>query len=45
MLLKTDNLLEDVKKCLTDPVFDVTQNFSLSKSREFYDKWKEAWEE
>lgn len=43
MLFETDNLLEDVKKCLTDPVFDVTRNFSLKKSREYYEKWEKAW--
>lgn len=43
MLIKKDNLLEDVKKCLTDPVYDVIQNFSLVKSREYYDKREKSW--
>lgn len=33
------NLVEDVKKTLTDPIYNVTHNFSLEKSREFYDMW------
>ena len=37
------NLLEDVKKCLTDPVSDILQNFSLEKSRFYYDKWAKQW--
>lgn len=43
MLLKTDNLLEDVEKCLTDPVYNVIHNFSLEKSKEHYAKWEKAW--
>ena len=41
------NLLEDVRKCLTDPVSDILQNFSLEKSRFYYDKWatqRAAWD-
>ena len=38
-----NNLLEDVKQCLNDPVFDIIKNFSLQKSKEFYSKWEEAW--
>lgn len=40
---KRDNLLEDAKKCLTDPVFNVIKNFSKEKSKEHYDKWAKAW--
>ena len=44
MLIKKDNLLEDVKKCLTDPVYGVIHNFSLKKSKEYYAKWEKIWE-
>ena len=37
------NLLEDVKKCLTDPVSDILQNFSLAKSKLYYEKWAVQW--
>ena len=37
------NLLEDVKKCLTDPVSDILQNFSLEKSKLYYEKWAKQW--
>lgn len=43
MLFDKDNLLEDVQKCLTDPVYGVAHNFSLAKSREYYAKWEKAW--
>lgn len=43
MLFDKDNLLEDVQKCLTDPVYSVAHNFSLVKSREYYAKWEKAW--
>lgn len=33
------NLVEDVKKTLTDPIYNVTHNFSVEKSREYYDGW------
>lgn len=39
-----NNLREDVKQCLSDPVFDIIKNFSLQKSRKYYSKWEEAWE-
>lgn len=39
-----NNLLEDVKKCLVDSVYDITQNFSLEKSRTYYNLWKEKWD-
>lgn len=35
-----NNLLEDVKKCMTDPVSDLLLNFSLEKSKEWYEKRK-----
>lgn len=38
------NLVEDVKKTLTDPIYNVTHNFSLEKSREFYDGWVEEFD-
>lgn len=38
MRITEDNLLEDIQKCMTDPVSDVLQNFSLEKSRKFYEK-------
>ena len=37
------NLLEDVQKSLTDPIYDICKNFSLKKSREYYDKWAKQW--
>lgn len=37
------NLLEDVQKSLTDPVYDILQNFSLEKSREYYNKRATQW--
>lgn len=39
-----NNLLEDVKKCMTDPVSDVLLNFSLEKSRKGYEDRKKQWE-
>lgn len=44
MRIEEENLLEDVKKCLTDPIYNITQNFSLQKSREYYNKWAKQWE-
>ena len=38
------NLLEDIKNCMTDPVADILQNFSLEKSEEHYDKRVKQWE-
>ena len=35
---KDDNLLEDIQKCMTDPVADILQNFSLERSKKFYEK-------
>lgn len=43
MKVVEDNLLEDIQKCMTDPVSDVLQNFSLEKSRKFYKKHVEEW--
>lgn len=37
------NLLEDVQKSLTDPVYDILQNFSLEKSKEYYNKRATQW--
>jgi len=39
-----NNLLEDVKKCMTDPISDILLNFSLEKSREGYEDRKRQWE-
>lgn len=39
-----NNLLEDVKKCMTDPVSDILLNFSLEKSRKGYEDRKKQWE-
>ena len=39
-----NDLLENVKKCLTDPIEDILQNFSLEKSRTYYAKWAKQWE-
>lgn len=39
-----NNLLEDVKKCMTDPIYDIIQNFSLEKSKEWYEKRKKQWD-
>ena len=39
-----NNLLEDVKKCMTDPVSDLLLNFSLEKSKEWYEKRKGQWD-
>lgn len=39
----TENLLEDVQKCMADPVSNVIQNFSLDKSEEHYNKWVVQW--
>lgn len=39
-----NNLLEDVKKCMTDPISDVLLNFSIEKSRKGYDERVKQWE-
>lgn len=39
-----NNLLEDVKKCMTDPISDLLLNFSLEKSKEWYEKRKKQWD-
>lgn len=44
MKIPKSNLLEDVKKCMTDPIYDIIQNFSLEKSREGYKKRVKQWE-
>lgn len=38
------NLLEDIQKCMTDPVYDICKNFSLEKSKEWYEKRVKQWE-
>lgn len=30
--------MEDIQKCMTDPVADILQNFSLERSKKFYEK-------
>lgn len=40
----TDNLLEDVQKCMTDPIYNVVKNFSLENSRKYYKKRANKWE-
>lgn len=42
--MKKTNLLEDVQKCMVDPIYDIIQNFSLEKSREGYEKRVKQWE-
>ena len=39
-----DNMLEDVQKCMVDPIYDICKNFSLQKSREGYEKRVKQWE-
>ena len=39
-----NNLLEDVKKCMTDPISDLLLNFSLEKSKEWYEKREKQWD-
>ena len=39
-----NNLLEDVKKCMTDPISDILLNFSIEKSRKGYDERVKQWE-
>lgn len=43
MKIPQKNLLEDVQNSLTDPVYDILQNFSLEKSREYYNKRATQW--
>lgn len=43
MIIPEENLLEDVRKSLEDPVYDILQNFSLEKSKEHYNKWAIQW--
>lgn len=38
-----NNMLEDVQKCMTDPIYDICKNFSLEKSRAYYEKWERQW--
>jgi hypothetical protein len=39
-----NNLLEDVKRCMTDPISDILLNFSIEKSRKGYDERVKQWE-
>lgn len=39
-----NNILEDVQKCMVDPIYDICKNFSLQKSREGYEKRVKQWE-
>ena len=39
-----NNMLEDVQKCMVDPIYDICKNFSLQKSREGYEKRVKQWE-
>lgn len=39
-----NNLLEDVKKCMADPISDILLNFSIEKSREGYNERVKQWE-
>lgn len=41
--MKKTNLLEDVQKCMVDPIYDIIQNFSLDKSKTYYAKWADQW--
>lgn len=43
--MKKTNLLEDVQKCMVDPIYDICKNFSLEKSKEWYDKRVKQWDE
>lgn len=39
-----NNLLEDVKKCMIDPISDILLNFSIEKSRKGYNERVKQWE-
>ena len=41
--MRKTNLLEDVQKSMTDPIYDIIQNFSLDKSKTYYTKWADQW--
>ncbi len=45
MRKKENSLLEDVQKCMVDPIYDICKNFSLEKSKEWYDKRVKQWDE
>ena len=40
---KKDALLEDTKRCLVDPVFNVVRNFSKEKSEDYYKLHADEW--
>jgi len=44
MIKPENNMLEDVQKCMVDPIYDICKNFSLQKSREGYEKRVKQWE-
>ena len=39
-----DALLNSVQECLVNPIHSIKENFSKSKSLEFYEKWAKQWE-
>lgn len=41
--METDELFRSVNECLTNPVSDILQNFSLEKSKTYYEKWAKQW--
>lgn len=41
--MRKTNLLEDVQKSMTDPVYDICKNFSLEKSKTYYAQWADQW--
>lgn len=40
----TNSLLNSVRQCLAEPVYDVQKNFSLEKSKGWYEKRKKQWD-
>lgn len=40
---KTNETLELCQKIMVDPIVDILENFSLEKSREYYEKWSKQW--
>jgi hypothetical protein len=41
---KANDLLNSVRQCLAEPVFDIQENFSLEKSKFHYEKWVNQWD-
>ena len=39
-----DALLNSVRQCLAEPVFDIQKNFSLEKSKLHYEKRVKQWD-